>query len=181
DLKLLFLGRLVDKKGPKYLLKSFNKIVKKFPEMKLIFVGKGPIKKSLENYVKDRKLGGNVIFKGEIIGQKRVKYYQDADIFCAPYSDEAFGLTVLEAMATGTPIVGFKNSAFQEILKDYPYPELLVKPRDVNKLAGALEKIIENKNMRQKISSWLLKESKKYNWERIAEETEEFYYQVLNS
>ena len=78
-------------------------------------------------------------------------------------------------------IVGFKNSAFQEILKGYPYPELLVKSRDVNKLAWALEKIIEDKNIRQEISSWLIKESKKYNWEKIAKETEEFYYQVLSS
>lgn len=180
NLKLLFLGRLVNKKGPKYLLKAFYKIIKKFPKLKLIFVGKGEIKKSLEKYVRDRKLKGNVIFEGEIIGQKRVKYYQQADIFCAPYSDEAFGLTVLEAMATGTPIVGFKNSAFQEILKGYPHPELLVKTRDVDKLTRALEKIIKDKNMRQKISSWLIKESKKYNWEKIAQETEEFYYQVLN-
>ena len=56
NLKLLFLGRLVDKKGPKYLLKAFNKVIKKFPKLKLIFVGKGEIKKSLESYVKDRKL-----------------------------------------------------------------------------------------------------------------------------
>ena len=180
NLKLLFLGRLVEKKGPKYLLKAFYKIIKKFPKTKLVFVGKGEIKKSLENYVKDKKLQDNVIFEGEIIGQKRVKYYQQADIFCAPYSDEAFGITVLEAMATGTPIVGFKNSAFKEILKGYPYPELLVKSRDVDKLALALEKIIKDKNMRQKTSSWLPKESKKYSWEKIAKETEEFYYQILN-
>jgi len=180
NLKILFLGRLVEKKGPKYLLKAFYKIIKKFLKLKLIIVGKGEYKKSLENYVKDRNLESNVAFEGEIIGQKRVKYYQQADIFCAPYSDEAFGITVLEAMVTGTPIVGFNNSAFQEILKDYPYPELLVKSRDVDKLALALEKIIEDKNMRKEISSWLLKESKKYSWEKIAKETEEFYYQILN-
>lgn len=179
DINLLFLGRLVEKKGPKHLLKSFYKIVKKFPKIKLIFVGNGPIKKSLEKYVKEKNLGNNVTFAGQIIGHKRIKYYQQADIFCAPYSDEAFGLTVLEAMATGIPIVGFNNSAFKEILKDYPNPELLVKSRNVDKLAGALEKIIKNKDMRQKISFWLLKESKKYSWENIARETEEFYYRVL--
>lgn len=179
-LNLLFLGRLVEKKGPKYLLKAFNKIIKKFPNIKLTFVGKGPIQESLKKYVKDKEIADKVIFKGEIIGQKRVKYYQEADIFCAPYSDEAFGLTILEAMSTGTPIVGFKNSAFKEILKGYPYPELLVTSRDEDKLAMALEKIIANKNMREKTSSWLIRESKKHNWENIAKETEEFYYKVLD-
>ncbi len=180
NINLLFLGRLVDKKGPKYLLKAFNKIIKKFPKTKLIFVGEGPVKKSLEKYVKGKNLGNNVTFVGEILGHKRIEYYQNADIFCAPYYDEAFGITVLEAMATGTPIVGFNNSAFKEILKGYPYPELLVKSRDVDKLALALEKIIKDKNMRQKIYSWLIRESKKYSWEKIAKETEEFYYQILN-
>ena len=179
DVNLLFLGRLVEKKGPKYLLKAFYKVIKKFPNTKLILVGKGVIKKSLENFVSNKNMNNNVIFEGEIIGQKRVKYFQKADIFCAPYYDEAFGITVLEAMATGTPIVGFNNSAFKEILKGYPYPDLLVKSKDVDKLAQAIEKLIGDKNKRQKISSWLLRESKKYSWEKIAKETEEFYYKVL--
>ena len=83
-------------------------------------------------------------------------------------------------MATGTPIVGFKNSAFNEILKGYPYPELLVKSHDIDKLAGALEKIIKDNNMRQKTYSWLIKESKKYGWEKIAKETEDFYYTIID-
>lgn len=177
---LLFLGRLVDKKGPKYLLKAFYKIIKKFPKTKLVFVGKGVIQKSLENFVKDKKMGNNVVFAGEIMGQKRVKYYQQADIFCAPYSDEAFGLTILEAMSTGIPIVGFNNSAFKEILNGYPYPDLLVKSKDVDKLAQAIDKLIEDKKKRQEISSWLIEESKKYSWVKVAKETEEFYYQILN-
>ena len=179
EINLLFLGTLVEKKGPKYLLKSFNKIVKKFPKIKLTFVGKGPIKDSLEKYVKEKKLGNHVAFAGEIIGDKRIKYYQRADIFCAPYRDEAFSLSMLEAMSTGTPIIGFNNSASKVMLKGYPYRDLLVKSKDVNKLAKAIEKLIIDKNKRQVISSWLIKESKKYSWEKVAKETEEFYYQIL--
>ena len=82
-------------------------------------------------------------------------------------------------MATGTPIIGFKSSAFKETLKDYPYPELFVKPRDVDKLAQAIEIIIKDKEMRQKITTWLIKESKKHSWEKIAKETEEFYFNIL--
>lgn len=181
SIKILFLGRLVEKKGPKLLLKAFYKIIKKFPKLKLIFVGQGYYKRSLENDVKDRNLESSVFFEGEIIGQERVKYYQQADVFCAPYRDEAFGITLLEAMATGTSIVGFKNSAFNEILKNYPFPELIVKSQDIDKLANALEKIIKDRDMRQKISSWLIKESKKYSWNKIAKETEAFYYRVLNT
>jgi len=179
-INLLFVGRIVNRKGLKYLLKAIKKITKDLSNIKLTVLGDGPMKKSLENYVTKNKLKKFVSFKGETIGPEKIKYYQNADIFCAPYFDEAFGITIIEAMACGLPIVAFKNSAFKEILKDYPYPELLVKPRNVNKLTRALEKIIEDKNMRQEISSWLLKESKKYNWEKTAKETEEFYLKVLD-
>lgn len=178
-INLLFVGRIVNRKGLKYLLKAIKKITKDLSNIKLTVLGDGPMKKSLENYVTKNKLKKFVSFKGETIGQEKIKYYQNADIFCAPYFDEAFGITIIEAMACGLPIVAFKNSAFKEILKDYPYPELLVKPRDVDKLTRALEKIIEDKNMRQEISSWLLKESKKYSWKKVAKEIQEFYYKVL--
>lgn len=179
EIKILFLGRLVEKKGPKYLLEAFAKVLKYYPKTKLTFVGKGKLLKELVDFAKKKKIQKNVIFAGEVMGEKRIKYYQEANIFCAPYSDEAFGLTVIEAMATGTPIVGFANSAFKEILNGYPNPELLVKSRDVNQLTVALTKIIGNKEMRKKLSSWLIVQSRQYNWEKIAKETEEFYRKVL--
>jgi phosphatidylinositol alpha-mannosyltransferase len=177
--KLLFVGRLVRRKGPKYLLKAFNKVLKFYPKTVLKIVGMGKLFPSLKRYVKNNHLENNVVFTGQVLGKERVKIYQESDIFCAPYSDEAFGLTILEAMATGTPIVGFKNSAFREILKNYPYPKFLVKSKDVNQLAAALKKAIADKNKRKKISSWLINESKKYHWDDIAEKTEKFYLEVL--
>lgn len=177
--KLLFVGRLVKKKGPMYLLKAFNKVLKFYPKTVLTIVGMGKLFPSLKRYVKNHHLENNVVFAGEVFGKDRVKFYQESDIFCAPYSDEAFGLTIVEAMATGTPIVGFKNSAFREILKNYPYPKFLVKLKDVNQLATALKKAIADKNIRKKISSWLINESDKYHWDDIAEKTEKFYLKVL--
>ncbi len=178
-INLLYVGRIVSRKGLQYLLKAFKKIRKDFPKTELTILGEGPMKKKMKEYVKNNNLGKSVSFKGEIIGKEKIKYYQNADIFCAPYSDESFALTVLEAMACGLPIVGFRNEAFKEILKDYPYQEFLVDSKDVGQLAKALKKLIQENKIRNVLSSWSIKESKKYSWEKVAEETEKLYYQVL--
>ena len=179
-IKLLFLGRIVSRKGLIYLIKTINQISKKRQDFHLTIVGDGLLKKNLESYVKNHNLQKFVTFTGEIIGDKRIRYYQEADIFCAPYLDEAFGITVLEAAACGLPIVGFNNMAFKEILKKYPYPKLLVKSRNIKKLEKALLTLMDDKKIQKNISAWCFKESKKYSWEKVAAQTEEFYYKILS-
>lgn len=177
---ILFLSRLVTRKGGKYLVRAMKKVVEAIPNVKLTIVGKGPVKKTLMDYVRNNKLRKNVIFAGEIFGNKKIKYYQEADIFCAPYTNEAFGLTMIEAMACGVPVVGFKNSATKEIFKDCPDKEFFVEPKDTNGLADSLIELLTNDKRRKNLSRWCLKESKKYSWAKAAEETEKFYYRVLN-
>ncbi|MDO9027957.1 MAG: glycosyltransferase family 4 protein, partial [Candidatus Roizmanbacteria bacterium] len=177
---ILFVARIVPRKGLLYLLKAFKNLLKKTKNIKLTVLGDGPQLSTCMKYARIHNFKKYINFKGYIIGKEKIRSYQEADIFCAPYRNEAFGLTLLEAMAIGVPIVSFKNSAFKEILKDYPYQELLVKPKDTNKLAEALSKLINNEKMRKELSSWEIKESKKYSWKKVAKETEEFYYQILN-
>lgn len=179
-IKLLFLGRIVSRKGLIYLIKTVNQISKKREDFHLTIVGDGLLRKKLESYVKLHNLHKFVTFTGEIIGEKRIKYYQNADIFCAPYLDEAFGITVLEAAACGLPIVGFNNMAFKEIFKKYPYPKLLVELKNIKKLEKVLLTLMDNKKMRKEISNWCIAESKKYSWKKMAKETEKFYYKVLD-
>jgi len=177
--EILFLGRLVPRKGPLYLLKALKKIISIEKNVHLTIVGMGPLKKSLESYVSLNQLEKYVTFFGEITGQKRLDFYQKADIFCAPYVDEAFGITIIEALASGTPVVVFKNLAFKEILKDYPEKKLLVKKKDSEQLAKALYLLIKDKDLRKKIVAWAKPELKKYDWIKLAEQTEEFYYKII--
>lgn len=179
-IKLLFLGRIVSRKGLIYLIKTVNRISKKRHDFHLTIVGDGLLKNKLESYVDLHNLHKFVTFTGEIVGKERIKYYQNSDIFCAPYLDEAFGITVLEASACGLPTVGFNNMAFKEIFRKYPFPKLLVKTKNINKLEKALISLMDNKKMRENISAWCITESKKYSWEKTAEETEKFYYKILD-
>jgi len=178
---LLFVGRLVNRKGLIYLLKAVKKILTINHNIKLIIIGDGPEKLKSEKYVKKNNLGKFIEFKGEIFGKERINYYQRSDIFCAPYTDEAFGITILEALSCGVPVVGFRNKAFSEILKGYPYPKLFVKNKNFLELSLALNQLISNSKKRKEISIWGIKKVIKFNWTNTAKETEDLYYKVLGS
>jgi len=178
-INLLFVGRLVKRKGLIYLLKTLNKIVKDNLNIRLTIVGDGPEKLESEKYVKENNLSKYVRFVGEILGKERISYYQEADIFCAPYIDEAFGITVLEALSCGIPVVGFKNESFLEILKGYPYPELFVDRKNIVKFSKVLKQLINDQQKRKIIGEWGVSRVKDFDWINLAKKTEEFYYQVL--
>lgn len=111
-------------------MKAIKKIITDEHSIRLVVLGDGPEKLISEKYVKDNNLSEFVEFKGEKFGKERISFYQNADIFCAPYSDEAFGITILEALACGVPVVGFKKYA--------PYPVVLVELENNEKVYGQL-------------------------------------------
>jgi len=179
-INLLFVGRLVNRKGLIYLLKAVKRILTVNHNIKLVIIGDGPERSKSEKYVKKNNLGKFIEFKGEIFGKERINYYQRSDIFCAPYTDEAFGITILEALSCGVPVVGFKNEAFSEILKGYPYPKLFVKNKNFLELSLALNQLISDRKKRKEIGIWGIEKVIKFNWTNTAKETEELYYQILN-
>ncbi len=178
-INILFMARIVPKKGLRYLIKAFEKVLKKNKDVFLSVVGDGSEKEYLENYVESKDLSNYIKFFGYVNNIKKPLFFQKADIFCAPYINEGFGITILEAMASGIPIVAFRNDAFEEILGKYPHKELIVK-KNVGNLYHALEKIIEDKKTRENLKNWELKEVQKYSWKKIAREIEEFYIKILN-
>ncbi len=178
-INLLFVGRLVNRKGLMYLLKAINKIAAKYQNIKLVVIGDGPEKLKLEKYVRVNNLSKFVDFKGEILGKTRINYFQKSDIFCAPYTDEAFGITILEALSCGVSVIGFKNEAFFEVLKGYPYPNLFVQNKNIFKLSEVLAELIKNNKKRDEIGKWGINRVKAFNWVNTAKETEALYNQIL--
>jgi phosphatidylinositol alpha-mannosyltransferase len=180
-IKLLFLARIVPKKGLHLLLKAVKKVAVNHPNIELSVVGTGPDKKRMIEFVKNNKMEDIVKFHGYVKKEDKPRFYREADIFCAPYVNEGFGITLLESMATGTPIVALKNNAFSEVLKNYPAKNLIVKEKSVREMAKALETLIVSDKLRQKIVKWEVEEIKKYDWKKIGVETENFYYKVINN
>lgn len=175
---MLFVARFVKKKGLRYILNVMPSLIKKHPGLRLIVVGDGPERSSYERLVAALRLSKRVIFKGAVSEAEKIRLYQQADLFLAPYVDEGFGITVLEAIATGCPIVGFQNDAFAEVLRGYPVSKLIVRPKKSRELEAAISFYYKSRNLQMKLRDWCLAERDKYSWDNVAIQTEKFYFHV---
>ncbi len=179
-IKFLFVARLVARKGLKYLLPAFKKVINDFADVELTVVGEGPEEKSVKEYVIKNNLQDNVKFAGYVKNSDKPNFYHRSHVFCAPYVNEGFGITILEAMATGTTIVAFKNNAFEEILKNYPAKKLIVGKDNHERLVSALKTAAKDGKLRNKVADWEKREIVNYDWKEIAKKTEKFYFSVLS-
>ena len=135
-------------------------------------------REEIEDFVREHRIP-DVFFEGEVKEKELPKYYRTADICCFPsIYGEGFGIVLLEAMASGKPVVAFANEGYKQVLTGKG-AEFLVKPRDFQGLAEKLEILIKDENKRKEMGKWGEKEARKYCWEEIVEKTLKFYERVI--
>lgn len=131
---LLFVGRFSKEKGLAYLFKAFDLLTQREPgHYHLLFVGAGPLGEELESWASRRS---NVTVWGYLQGQSLAEVYASADIFISPGTAETFGLTILEAQASGLPVITGASGAAPELVA--PDAGALVDPRDPEAIAAAV-------------------------------------------
>lgn len=175
---LLFVARLVHRKGLLRLLKALTLLKKSTLDFTLTILGDGDEREEDFEYIRTHKLGGFITYLGEVTGKKRAQYFKSADVFCAPYTNEASSLSVLEAVSAGLPVVGYNIPIFSDILKDYPGKSLLVSKNE-EALANGLHRIITDEALRTSLLQWCMVKRNSFSWQTIAKQTEELYYQVI--
>lgn len=173
-INILFLGRIEERKGLIYLIKAFEILEKEFSNLRLIVVGDGGLKGECQRYVREKKIR-NVVFVGEVT-KKVPSYYRTADIFVSPaIFGESFGLVLLEAMASGAPVVAFSNKGYAALLKGKVAEKFMAKPKDYSGLAKKIEILIKNPELRKKVAEEQIKEAKEYSWARVVDQVLDFY------
>lgn len=153
---ILFVGRLEPAKGIKYLLEAYKKIYRRFPKTKLVLIGKGYLKDKIEKFRKNNNLVKNIILKGFIKNKDLPIYFQSAEIFTSPAVtlkdwEEQVGMTAIQAMACGTPVVSTISGAIPEYVPN-KIAGLLVPERDSDRLASAIIRLLDDKKLHTKIS-----------------------------
>ena len=121
----------------------------------------------------------DVIFVGGVSPTELIRYYQSAHIFCSPATGkESFGIVLLEAMATGKPIVASRIGGYSFLLKD-GHQGLLVPPNDGPALADALSVLIKNPELRHDMGERGLQSVQQYSWTRVAHRIMQYYLEVI--
>lgn len=180
-INILFVGRIEERKGLIYLLKAYHQLRQTHPRVALTIVGSGPLKWECQEYVRENDLA-EVHFAGRVSDAALPAYYRGAGIFCSPATHgESFGIVLLEALASGLPIVAFANTGYADTLKDYPWKDGLVPPRDVDALAASLGRLIDDESLRADLAEFGLKEAQNFAWPTVAEQILDFYEEVPSS
>ena len=151
SIRLLYVGRLVPVKGLRYLLEALPLLWDRKIAAKLWIVGDGYHRSALEDTVSTLKLQDHVHFLGRIpFGPKLFEIYRQADLFVLPSLSEGIPKTLLEAMASGVPIVATRVGGIPDVIQ-HGKTGLLVKPRSPRSLAEAIEQIVRDKSLRKRI------------------------------
>lgn len=144
---LLFVGRLTEKKGVRFLIDAMSMVTTKCPEAKLLIVGHGELEQELRKQVNTCGLEKFVFFAGGMTNAQLPAYYATADIFIGPSvqvkggDTEGFGLTFVEAMMSGCLAIGTRIGGIEDIIQDGD-TGYLVTPADSNALAAKVVEVI---------------------------------------
>ena len=179
-LNILFVGRLERRKGLDYLIKAYKQIKEEFSNSRLIIVGPGTRpRKKYEKWITRSGLE-DVTFVGYASYDELPRYYKTADIFCSPATgQESFGITLLEAAATGKPIVASNISGYASIMT-HGVEGLLVPPKDNKALAQALISLMANESLRQQMGARGRLTAEGYDWKHVAQRVLDYYVKVLS-
>lgn len=176
---ILFLGRLHPLKGADLLVEAFAMICKDLPETKLVVAGpdESRIEGSFRRQVLERGLGDRVLFPGMVSGELKRSLLARADLFCLPSVAEGLSMAVLEAMASGTPVILSPGCHFPEVELEGAG---VVVERDAKKWASVLDSLLRDPARLDSMGRiayeivW-----QRYSWPRVVSELEHVYREVI--
>ena len=162
---IIYLGRLTSAKRPEHVIKAFNIVKKQIPNLKLNILGDGPEKEKLQ-----KTAGKDITFLNYVSENKKIELLSKAWILIHPGVREGWGINIIEANACGTPSIAYDVSGLRDSIVDGKTGIIIKEEGNIEKLAEEITQLIKNKERRKKLSNNALKWSKKFTWDKSADE-----------
>ncbi len=173
--EILFVGRIEPRKGLQFLIDALPKIKREIPKAKLTIAGGGykNMKLNIPSEIKD-----SISFLGFVAPSDLPGIFNKASVFVSPaISGESFGIVLLEAMATGTPVVASDIPGYRCVI-DNGINGLLVSSENSKEIAAKVISLMKDKNLRETLIKGGLKSVARYSWKVVARDVLDFYYEV---
>lgn len=174
---VLFLGRLVEQKGPHMFLRAAARVAALEPDARFVIIGEGELLPSLISQAIALGISDRVTFLGYVPDEIQRIAYARSDVFVMPSISEPFGITALEAMASGTPCIISKSSGVSEATRTC----LKVDFWDVEALADKICNLLRYPLARKALGEMELAEVRSFSWERTARDTLNVYKELAGS
>jgi glycosyltransferase involved in cell wall biosynthesis len=177
---ILGVGRLAFRKGFHLLVESMPRVIKKHTEAKLYVAGKGMMMGFLGFLAESLDLGGKVNLLGYVSDEALPWLYRMCDVFVLPsVSAESFGITLIEAMAAGRPVVASRIGGVPEIIDD-GVNGLLFEPWDGQGLSEAVNALLGDPELAENLGRRAHRSAEEnYSWAIVARRIEEIYMEVV--
>ena len=174
---ILYLGRLQARKNLMRLVNAYARVREAGITHRLVLAGqKDSFFQPVLSRVRELELENDISFPGYVAAEDVATFYNAAEVFVYPSLYEGFGLPLMEAMACGVPVITSRGSALDEVAAD---AAVLVDPLDELSIAEALEKVLNDADLRQRLRQAGLKRSRLFSFENAARQTFDVYERVL--
>lgn len=170
-------SRLENIKGMDLVVPAFAQVKACHPEMQLLIVGDGSLRKQMEEQTHETGLKKAVEFAGRQPQEKLVSYYDRIDILLMPSRSEGFGLTAIEGMARGCVVVAARTGGLPEVIRDGEVG-LLHKPEQVEDLAAQINKLIEQPALWKQFSNEAITYVQRFSFERFSQLFNNLYQKI---
>jgi phosphatidyl-myo-inositol alpha-mannosyltransferase len=176
---VLYVGRLEPRKGVDILVRAMAAVQRSGSDARLVVVGDGPGREPLARLAGE--LGADVRFAGTIRDEQLPAFFQAADIVCSPaLHGESFGIVLLEAMASGRPVVASRIEGYEELVGGRGCARL-VPPGDAAALASELGALLTDAPARASLAASGMTIAREYDWSNVARRIVEIYQSALVS
>ena len=171
---VLFVGRLETRKGFPTLLEAYGQLRRERAGVRLLVVGDGPMRWGYERQCEAWGIP-DVSFHGHVSAAMIPRYYSSADVFCSPATGrESFGIVLLEAMASGVPVVASAIPGFSQVVGD-GVDGLLAPPKEPAAFALALRALLDDDARRRAMGRAGLAKAQHYDWGRVVQDVLDVY------
>jgi len=176
DKVILYVGRISEEKNINEVFTSLKDYLPKRDNVKIVLVGDGPERSNLEHLAKKLDIGGQVVFAGEKPWEDIERYYQLGDLFVSASQSETQGLTYIEALASGVPVVAKKDPCLNDIIfngvNGYQF-----EGRD--DIIGCVDRVLFSEGHRESLSEGAKRTSHAFSAEHFAQSVESCYNDLL--
>lgn len=175
---ILYIGRVDPEKSLSNVVMSFAAVLDEIPEAMLVIAGDGTDRRHLQDLAESLGIEKSVRFLGRVMPSDTVELYRAADLFATASETETQGIVLIEAAATGLPLVAVDAGAVRELCQ-HKKNGLLCQPGDIDEMADAMVRILQDKTLQEKYGQKSIEIAKKHDLNYTLKRFEEIYQEAI--
>jgi len=176
-LRLLYAGTWLDQRGIFYIRDALRQLAPRFPGLRMTFAGCGVAPEEIQGFF-GPELAGRIFVRPVVAAEHVQELYAEHDIFLFPSLMEGLPSVLLEAMASGMPVITTETCGMPDVVEN-EHNGLLILPADSIAIIRSVERLANSVELRKKLGEAARETMKRYTWERAARQLEELYRRVL--